>query len=110
MIGRMREQISIKSRVIVIDAEGFQTEVLTEVLSTRAEWESQHATTVWKNRASFTDATDCFYIRKPAVEIKDDMVIECGAETFEITSVDEIKGRGLWLEILARRSVPSGTD
>ena len=36
----------------------------------------------------------------PDVEITTDMRILCDGHTFEITSVEDVKGRGMYLEVL----------
>ncbi len=36
------------------------------------------------------------------------MTILCGDERFNITSVENVKGRGMYLEVLAKEVEPSG--
>ena len=107
-LGMMRTPITVQSKTVTTDTEGFPTSTPAKVLDTYAYREQRQATEVWRNRAEYTDATDMFVIRKPAAAIKTDMVIVCGDETFEIRAVDSIKGRGMYLQILAREVVPSG--
>ena len=77
--------------------------------SIRAYREGRHGTEKWANRAAFTDATDLFRIRKvPDFTPTTDMLIEYKGEMFEITSVEDVKGRGMYIEILARQVKPSG--
>jgi hypothetical protein len=36
------------------------------------------------------------------------MVLVCDGDRFEITSVENVKGRGMYLEVLAKEVKPSG--
>ena len=37
-----------------------------------------------------------------------DMRLLCGDSVFEITSVEDVKGRGMYIEVLAKEVQPSG--
>lgn len=92
-----------------IDDEGFNKEIEVWLGNVRAYREGRHGTEKWANRASFTDATDLFRIRKsPNFTVNTDLFIECDGSRFEITSVEDVKGRGMYIEILAREVKPSG--
>ena len=108
-IGRMNTWIDIHKRDVEIDAEGFSTPSKTWVATVPAYREGRHGSTKWANRASFTDATDLFCFRAvPYADITTGMVILCDAREFEITSVEDVKGRGMYIECLAREVKPSG--
>lgn len=107
-IGQMRESIEIKSKTITFDTSGFQTETYTTVLSARAYVEGRHGSSTWKNRAAFTNATDSFTIRKPGVTITTAMLIDFNGKTYTIESIEDVKGRGMYLEILAKVVEKSG--
>lgn len=107
-LGRMTTPISIMTRTVTYDSEGFSTQADVVLKSVRAYREGRHGSTAWRNRASFSSATDLFIIRDPGFTVKTDMTIKCGEQTFEITSVENIKGRGMYLEILASEVIPSG--
>lgn len=107
-LGRMNVPMTVSSKVLTKDGEGFAAETLAEVLTTRGYREGRHGNEAWRNRASFTDATDLFIFRKPAIEIKTDMVIVCGGGKFEIVSIENVKGRGMYLSVLAREVKQSG--
>lgn len=109
-LGRMTTSISIVKHTTTYDSEGFSTQTDVAVKDTRAYREGRHGSTAWRNRASFTTATDLFIIRNPGVKITTDMVIICDGDSFNITSVENIKGRGMYLEILAEEVKPSGED
>lgn len=109
MNGRMTTPISIINKTYTTDSEGFQTATDILIVQTKAYREGRHGSERWRNRASFTDATDLFTIRNPGVEITTGYYIECEGNTWDITSVENVKGRGMYLEILGRLVVPSGT-
>ncbi len=105
----MNTFIDIIERIIIKDAEGFRTEVDNIVASVRAYREGRHGNEKWANRASFTEATDLFRFRCiPGITITASMVIIHSDKRFEITSVEDVKGRGMYLEVLAKEVVPSG--
>ena len=102
-IGNMSSRIDIIEKTIVKDAEGFSTEVENTVVSIRAYREGRHGSEKWANRAQFTEATDLFRFRCiPGVEIKTDMVILCEDKRFEITSVENVKGRNIYTDCLVK--------
>lgn len=107
--GKMNTIIDIVSTVISTDDEGFR-EVGEKVLySVHAYREGRHGNEKWANRATFTDATDLFRLRKiPFFTIETDMRIRCDGKAFEITSVEDVKGRGMYIEVLCREVKPSG--
>lgn len=107
--GKMNTFIDIVERINIKDAEGFRTEVDNIVASVRAYREGRHGNEKWANRASFTEATDLFRFRCiPGITITASMVIIHSDKRFEITSVEDVKGRGMYLEVLAKELVPSG--
>lgn len=105
----MNTFIDIVERITIKDAEGFRTEVDNIVASVRAYREGRHGNEKWANRASFTEATDLFRFRCiPGITITASMVIIHSDKRFEITSVEDVKGRGMYLEVLTKEVVPSG--
>lgn len=108
-IGRMDHFIELKRNVSGKDVEGFTTKTEETVASTRAYREGRHGSIRWANRAAFTDATELFCFRSiPNVEITTDMLLIDGTERFEITSVENVKGRDMYVEVLCREVHPSG--
>ena len=90
----------------VKDADGFTTSVYETVASVRAYREGRHGSQKWANLASFSEATDLFRFRIiPGVSITTDHSLKCGGETFDITSVEDVKGRGMYIEVLAKKVV-----
>ena len=107
--GKMNTFIDIIKPVITKDAEGFKVTSDEILVSVRAYREGRHGSERWANRAAFTDATDLFRFRKPpGFTPTTNMFIECNGDRFEITSVEDVKGRGMYIEILAREVKPSG--
>ena len=107
--GKMNAIVDIVKPTITTDDDGFRS-TTDEVLATvRAYREGRHGSERWANRAAFTDATDLFRFRViPKLPVTTDMALVCGAERFEITSVEDVKGRGMYVEVLARKVESSG--
>ena len=107
--GKMNAIVDIVKPTITTDEDGFRS-TTDEVLATvRAYREGRHGSERWANRAAFTDATDLFRFRViPKLSVPPDMALVCGEERFEITSVEDVKGRGMYVEVLARKVEPSG--
>ena len=94
--GKMNKQIEITQKQIVADSEGFQSETDAVVAKVRAYREGRHGSEKWANRAVFSEATDLFRFRTiPDLNITTDMRILCDNLVFEITSVEDVKGRGM---------------
>lgn len=105
----MNTKISIAETKVSVDDEGFKKEQQTILATIHAYREGRHATEKWANRATFSDATDLFRFRCiPSLEIKTDMVILCDEHTFEITSVEDVKGRGMYIEVLGKEVKSDG--
>ena len=102
--GRMNTLISIAREVVTKDAEGFATKTDQVIASVFAYREGRHGSQKWVNRAAFSEATDLFRIRTiPGLTVTTEHVILCDGERYEITSVEDVKGRGMYLEILGKR-------
>ncbi|WP_303678464.1 head-tail adaptor protein [Dehalococcoides mccartyi] len=107
--GKMNTFIDIVEKVTIKDAEGFRTEVDSIVASVRAYREGRHGTEKWANRAAFSEATDLFCFRCiPGVTVTTAMVVVNDGARFEIISVENVKGRGMYIEVLAKEVKPSG--
>ena len=108
-LGNMNSFIDIQEMRPVSDDEGFRNEEYFTVATVRAYREGRHGSEKWANRASFTDATDLFRFRViPRTTITTAMFILCDGHRFEITSIEDVKGRGMYIEALAREVKPSG--
>lgn len=101
--GKMNTFIDIIEKVTIKDSEGFSTEIDNIVATIRAYREGRHGTEMWANRATFSEATDLFRFRWiPGITITTAMLIVCEDGRFEITSVEDVKGRGMYIEVLAK--------
>ncbi|MBO5127820.1 MAG: phage head closure protein [Clostridia bacterium] len=107
--GKMNAFIDIIRPTITKDSDGFKVTSDEILASVRAYREGRHGSERWANRAAFTDATDLFRFRWiPGVDITTDMVIVCRDDRLEITSVENIKGRWQYIEVLTKEVKPSG--
>lgn len=107
--GRMNKLISIARNVVAKDAEGFATKTDQVLAAVHAYREGRHGSQKWVNRAAFSEATDLFRFRAiPGLAVTTAHVILCGDDRFEITSVEDVKGRGMYLEVLAKKVTPDG--
>jgi len=107
--GKMNTFIDIVEKVTTKDQEGFRTEIDNIIASVKAYREGRHGNEEWANRASFSEATDLFRFRRiPNVSITTAMVVVNKDGRFEITSVEDVKGRGMYIEVLAKEVISSG--
>lgn len=107
--GKMNTFIDIMEQVTTKDSEGFRTHGDQIIASVRAYREGRHGNEKWANRAVFSEATDLFRFRKiPGVSVTTQMIIACSDGRFEITSVEDVKGRGIYIEVLAKEVTASG--
>ena len=89
-----------------VDQDGFATSVYERIAVVRAYREGRHGSQRWANLASFSEATDLFRFRViPGVILTTDYTLICCGETFDITSVEDVKGRGMYIEVLAKKVV-----
>jgi len=106
--GKMNGFADIKEVTKTKDSEGFATTSETVIASIRVYREGRHGSERWANLATFSEATDLFRFRAiPGVEVTTEHFIECDGERFDITSVENVKGRGMYTEILAKKVVSS---
>jgi len=103
--GKMNLRISIAAEAIVKDAEGFATQMDTVLATVHAYREGRHGSQKWVNRAAFSEATDLFRFRViPGLTVTTAHVILCDGERYEITSVEDVKGRKMYIEVLAKKT------
>jgi len=105
----MNTFIDIIEKVNIKDSEGFSIETDNILASVRAYREGRHGNEKWANRATFSEATDLFRFRFiPDVTVTTAMVIVCEDGHFEITSVEDVKGRRMYTEVFAKEVRPGG--
>ena len=107
--GKMTDFADIVSITRIKDAEGFVKETETIIASVRVYHEGRHGSVRWANLAAFSEATDLFRFRSiPGIDITTAKIIVCNGGRFEITSVENVKSKGMYTEVLAKRTDPSG--
>jgi len=107
--GKLNASVDIILPTVTKDAEGFSHIEDTILATMRAYREGRHGNEKWANRAAFSEATDLFRFRViPGIEVTTRMALACADGRFEITSVEDVKGRGMYIEVLAKKVV--GTD
>lgn len=88
------------------DSEGFSTTADEILASVRVYREGRHGSERWANLAAFSEATDLFRFRIiPGLTVTTDHILVCEDGRFEITSVEDVKGRGMYTEVLAKKVV-----
>lgn len=107
-LGKINTFIDIVTTEAIKDSEGFSSTKDTIIASVKAYKEERFASEKWANRATFSEATALFRFRKlPNIEITTDMVIVCKDGRYEITSVRDIRNRGMYIEVLTKKVVAS---
>ena len=103
--GKMNGFADIVKTKQVKDSEGF-THSEDEVLaSIRIYREGRHGSERWANLAAFSDATDLLRFRCiPGLTVTTDHVLVTEDGRYDIVSVENVKGRGMYTEVLAKRS------
>lgn len=106
--GKLNTSVDIILPTITKDAEGFSCMEDVILATVRAYREGRHGNEKWANRAAFSEATDLFRFRIiPGVEVTTHMAIACADGRFEITSVEDVKERGMYIEVLAKKTEAS---
>ena len=106
--GKMNSFIDIIQTVQKKDAAGFAVPEDTVLASLRAYREDRHGNKMWANRAAFSKATVLFRFRAiPGVEVVPSLVIACQGTRFNILSVEDVRGRNMYWEVLAEKIEPS---
>jgi head-tail adaptor len=100
--GKMNTFVDIVSTEPVKDSEGFVTKGDTILASVRAYKEERHGSEKWANMAAFSTATALFRFRSiPKLEVTTSMVLVCDDERYSIVSVENVKSRSMYVEVLA---------
>jgi hypothetical protein len=104
----MRSFIIIADSVIHTDGEGFAQSQENILAETRAYKEERHGNEVWKNRAAFSESTCLFRFRTiPGVVVSTSHSILCDGQWYRILSVEDVRSRGMYTELLAQQIQPS---
>jgi hypothetical protein len=109
-IGNMDTPITIIEIRKVKDKDGFAKEQEIPVACVRSRKEDKNTSEKWSNRAMFQDASALFTIRYiPNLQITTDMKIECCTGRYDIKSIENVRGRNMYIQLLAKKEVaPNG--
>lgn len=90
------------------DDEGFAGSGDTILASVRAYREDRHGNEMWANRAAFSQATSLFRFRRlPGLEVTTTHCILCADGRYRIHSVEDVKGRSMYIEVLTEKIEPT---
>jgi len=107
--GKMSSSIDIITTEPIRDAEGFVSTGDNILASVRAYKEDRRGTTKWANMAAFSTATTLFRFRCiPGIEVIPSLYILCDGGRYRILSVENVRERGQYLEVLAEKNEPAG--
>ena len=105
----MNSFIEIITTAPVKDADGFVTHGDTILASIRAYKEDQNGSERWANMAAFSEATAMFRFRKiPGLTVDPTMFIICDGCRYNIVSAEDVRNRGMYVEVLATEVKPGG--
>ncbi len=100
--GKMNTAIDIISTEPQKDAEGFVNHGDTVLARIRAYFEQKNSTEKWRNMAQSSEANALFRFRCiPNLEITKQHIIVCNGMRYNIFSVENIKNRNMYVEVLA---------
>lgn len=101
--GKMRHNINILETKSIKDKEGFVSKQDVIVARVKAYKESKHANEMWANLSVFSTATALFRFRKlPNLEVSNKMRIEHKGKRYQILAIEDIREKGMYLEVLAK--------
>lgn len=104
----MNSFIDIISTEAMTDSEGFAVKKDTVLKRVRTYKEERHGSERWANNAVFSEATALFRFRKiPEIKVTTKLIIVCENEKYNILSVENVKGRGMYIEVMAKKFEPS---
>ncbi len=102
-IGKLSTRIDIISNEPVKDFDGFVTNGDTVIASVRAYFEQKNSTERWRNMSQSGEVNALFRLRTiPGVELNTRHAIICDGKWYNIYSVENIRNRGMYLEVLAQ--------
>jgi len=104
----MRHFIEIVSPEHQKDSQGFAAGSDTILAKGRAYKEQRRGSKAWQNRAAFSSANALFRFRTiPGLIVTTAMFIICDNERYNIVSVEDVHGRGMYIEVLCEKVTPS---
>jgi head-tail adaptor len=106
--GKMNTRIDIVQSIPVKDSEGFVTRNDIVLASVRAYREDRHGSERWANQTAFQQASSLFRFRIiPGLSVSKEMAIVCEGGRFGILSAEDVRGRGMYIEVLAEKLEPT---
>ena len=109
--GKMNTPIIIYSLHYTTDDDGFRQVHEEPVASVRAYFEPKNTTEKWTNRAVLKEASALFRFRYlPSVQIDTSMIIDCLGEKYNIVSVENVRQKNLYYEVVGKADGKSGKD
>lgn len=104
----MNTFIDIINTVTIKDEEGFAKKGDNILASVRAYKEDRHGSERWTNMASFSSASSLFRFRKIfGLKVTTEMLIVCEDGRYQILSVEDVRSRGMYIEVLAEKLEPT---
>ena len=100
--GKLNTRIDIISTEPVKDSEGFVTTGDNIIASVRAYFEQKNSTEKWVNMSQNNSVNALFRLRMiPNIEITNKHIIVCDGKRYNIYSVENVKNKSMYLEVLA---------
>ena len=107
-LGLMTKKAQLVEVTNTIDSEGFSVGSVKVLADLRVFVEGRHGSERWANLAVFSEATELFRFRKiPNITVTTKQYILYEGERYNILSVENIKGRNMYIEVLASKVVAS---
>lgn len=109
--GKMTVPIVISQVYYTKDKDGFTTAHEEPVASVRAYFEPRNSTEKWINRAVLKEASALFRFRYvPNLRIDTSMVIDCLGERYNIVSVENVRQKNMYYELIGKAVDPVGKN
>ena len=109
--GKMTVPIIFYKVRYVKDKDGFTVPCEEPVLSVRAYFEPRNTTEKWTNRAVLKEASALFRFRYvPNLRIDTSMVIDCLGERYNIVSVENVRQKNMYYELIGKAVDPVGKN
>lgn len=107
-LGLMNKPAKLCEKTFISDSEGFTSQRVAVLASIRVFVEGRHGSERWANLAAFSEATELFRFRKiPNLDITTKHYILFNDDEYDILSVENVKGRSMYVEVLAKKAVAS---
>ena len=107
-LGLMNKKAQLCILTNTIDSEGFSGRTVEVLADIRVFVEGRHGSERWANLAAFSEATELFRFRKlPNITVTTKHYILYEGDRYDILSVENVKGRNMYIEVLAKKVVAS---